>query len=49
MQRHWRRVAPPVNVTMAAFVGFKPKKDIQQAADAFDIDAFLQIATMFQG
>jgi hypothetical protein len=49
MQRHWRSVAPPPNVTLAAFVGFKPRKTVQQTADAFDIDAFLQVATMFQG
>jgi hypothetical protein len=49
MQRHWRSVAPPLNVTLAAFVGFKPRKPGQQAADAFDIDAFLQVAAMFQG
>jgi hypothetical protein len=48
MQRHWRSVAPPLNVTLAAFVGFKPKTPVQ-AAEAFDIDAFLQVATMFQG
>jgi hypothetical protein len=49
MQRHWRTVAPPLNVTMAAFVGFKPRKAVNQAADAFDIDEFLQVAKMFQG
>jgi hypothetical protein len=49
MQRHWRSVAPPLNVTMAAFVGFKPRKPVQLAADDFDIDAFLQVATMFRG
>jgi hypothetical protein len=49
MQRHWRSVAPPLNVTLAAFVGFKPRKAAQHAADAFDIDAFLQVATMFRG
>jgi hypothetical protein len=49
MQRHWRGVAPPLNVTLAAFVGFKPRKAVSQAADAFDIDAFLQVAAMFQG
>jgi len=49
MQRHWRSVAPPLNVTLAAFVGFKPKKAVHAAADAFDIDAFLQVAAMFQG
>jgi len=49
MQRHWRTVAPPLNVSLAAFVGFKPKKPVQQGAEAFDIDAFLQVAAMFQG
>jgi len=49
MQRHWRSVAPPLNVTLAAFVGFKPKRAVQAAADTFDIDAFLQVAAMFQG
>jgi len=49
MQRHWRNVAPPLNVSLAAFVGFKPRKAVSPAPDAFDIDAFLQIATMFQG
>jgi hypothetical protein len=49
MQRHWRSVAPPLNVTMAAFCGFKPKTPVQPGADAFDIDAFLQVAAMFQG
>jgi len=38
-----------VNVTLAAFVGFKPKKTVQASAEEFDIDAFLQVATMFQG
>ena len=49
MQRHWRTVAPPINVTLAAFVGFKPKTTGQTAADAFDLDAFLKVATLFQG
>ncbi len=49
MQRHWRSVAPPLNVTLAAFCGFKPRAAVQPAADAFDIDAFLQVAAMFQG
>jgi hypothetical protein len=49
MQRHWRTVAPPVNVTLAAFVGFKPKPLAQTSADAFDLDAFLSVAAMFQG
>ncbi len=48
MQRHWRTVAPPPNVTLAAFVGFKPRKAVQ-AAEEFDIDAFLRVAAMFQG
>jgi hypothetical protein len=48
MQRHWRSVAPPLNVTLAAFCGFKPRAAVQPAADAFDIDAFLQVAAMFQ-
>jgi hypothetical protein len=42
-------VAPPLNVTLAAFCGFKPRAAVQPAADAFDIDAFLQVAAMFQG
>jgi len=25
MSRHWERAAPPLNVLMGAFVGFKPK------------------------
>jgi hypothetical protein len=36
-----------VNVTLAAFVGFKPKTPAP-AADAFDLDAFLKVAAMFQ-
>jgi hypothetical protein len=48
MQRHWRTVAPPLNVSLAAFVGFKPKVSVERQAEAFDIDAFLQVATMFQ-
>jgi hypothetical protein len=49
MQRHWRSVAPPLNVSLAAFCGFKPRKTVSQVADGFDIDAFLQVAAMFQG
>jgi hypothetical protein len=48
MQRHWRTVAPPLNVTLAAHVGFRPKTSTPTAADAFDLDAFLHVAAMFQ-
>jgi hypothetical protein len=49
MQRHWRSIAPPLNVTLAAFCGFKPRKAGQQAEEAFDLDSFLQVAAMFKG
>jgi hypothetical protein len=38
MQRHWREIAPPVNLCMAALVGFKPKP--AQGRQGFDGDAF---------
>jgi hypothetical protein len=38
-----------VNVTLAAFVGFKPQTPAATAAEAFDLDAFLSVAAMFQG
>jgi hypothetical protein len=53
MQRHWRTVAPPLNVMLAAFVGFRPKKPSSSGSQeedpaAFDIDAFLRIAQAFK-
>jgi hypothetical protein len=48
MQRHWQEVAPPINLSMAAFIGFKPKKVRVAEADDFDSDEFIKIATMFQ-
>jgi hypothetical protein len=35
-------------VSLAAFVGFKPKAPAQAVDDAFDLDAFLNVAAMFQ-
>jgi hypothetical protein len=48
MQRHWQEVAPPINLTMAAFVGFKPKKVRLAATDDFDIDDFIKIAQQYK-
>jgi hypothetical protein len=39
MQRHWQEVAPPLNVALAAYVGFKPKKRARPASE-FDGDEF---------
>jgi hypothetical protein len=39
MQRHWREVAPPLNICMAAYVGFKPKP-VRNPQGGFDGDAF---------
>ena len=33
MQRHWREVAPPLNISIAAQVGFKPKPPRDETDD----------------
>jgi hypothetical protein len=49
MQRHWQEVAPPINILMAAYVGFKPKKVSRQSeAEDFDLDEFLKIAQQYK-
>jgi hypothetical protein len=48
MQRHWQEVAPPINLSMAAFIGFKPKKVRVAEADDFDIDEFIKIAQQYK-
>lgn len=48
MQRYWREVAPPVNLCMAALVGFKPRP--ARMSGAFDGDAFERaMAELFGG
>jgi hypothetical protein len=38
MQRHWREVAPPLNLCMAAYVGFKPKPARNAGFDGDDFE-----------
>jgi hypothetical protein len=48
-QDYCREVAPPVNIAMAAQVGFKPKRKREVVeADDFDIDEFLKIAQQYK-
>lgn len=41
-----QETAPPLNISMAAFIGFKPKKPAKPAEE-FDIDEFLSVVQQF--
>jgi hypothetical protein len=52
MQRHWSSVAPPLNLSLAAYVGFKPKPKARLAEQMTEDDLTRDMAEMerfFQG
>jgi hypothetical protein len=52
MQRHWREVAPPANLLIAAYVGYKPKTPARRVEDMnereFDAD-MQELHSFFEG